>query len=434
MDYVISIIVSALLFAISFMVPQFWWCILLFTLPLYGISKTFCGGFVWGLIAFGLHSSGVLWSVMSMQEGSWALRLIPSLLIISFMAIHGAVWFAVQGVVERRCRWNIQLVLMPFIQTCFFWYIAYALLLPLGLREGYPLANPLLPMLQASGAGRVLRCGMLGGLYCLFAPAAWMFYGLKKRYIGLVISALALLIMWFIPAVRQATPPAWVAQVHAIPIQWSQGSDPSAPLAMIEEIIHNNPTKKIFITPESALYDPESVEAFKKQSYFSVPEVTVILGSFSATGDRFYNTLFCIQGGTVRYCHHKQHAVVLVEALPSWMSFEWLTKLHGSSPSIKRGPISDDYWHLSEDLILEPYTCSELFSRQAPRAAAGNYGTLLVCCNDSWFTGWMRYAARLMVADACLKALLWNRDCLYIGYQYAGYISKNGEFSSLNLC
>jgi apolipoprotein N-acyltransferase len=200
---------------------------------------------------------------------------------------------------------------------------------------------------------------------------------------------------------------------------------------MIEEIIHKNPDKKLFITPESALYNPDSIPLLKEHSYFTTPDTTVIVGSFSPTGDTFYNTLFCIQQGAVAHLHHKQHTVALVEGLPSWCSFTWLMKLHGGSPSIARGPRVNDTWRISDTLSLDPYTCSELFCSRAPRDNASPESTILICCNDSWFAGWMRYAARLMVADARLKAILWKKNCLYIGYQYAGYITTNGEFFPL---
>src|SRR5690606_33352434 len=107
-------------------------------------------GFLWGICAFGTHASGILYATMRMQNGSWLLRIIPSLLIVLYLALQSGIWFFfLEKAKVFNQRSMVYGCITSVIHTVFFWYISYACLWPLTGLQGYPFLNPLLPLTQS---------------------------------------------------------------------------------------------------------------------------------------------------------------------------------------------------------------------------------------------------------------------------------------------
>ncbi|MBA3751232.1 hypothetical protein H0X06_00305 [Candidatus Dependentiae bacterium] len=50
---------------------------------------------------------------------------------------------------------------------------------------------------------------------------------------------------------------------------------------------------------------------------------------------------------------------------------------------------------------------------------------MIVVCNDTWSS--VSYVQRLMFLATRFKALHWQRDIVYAGYQYAAFCGKDGQ-------
>jgi hypothetical protein len=205
-------------------------------------------------------------------------------------------------------------------------------------------------------------------------------------------------------------------------MQFSSTKNSTVPLEYLRAFIQANSHKKIFITPESAFY---CHDIFNNNtiSTLQIPETTCILGSFTHTQNHRYNSLYLIKQGTLCRVHHKQHALALTESLPSWCTASWIEQLHDKKTFITAAPLKHDIWTIQSKKI-EPYTCSEFFCHAQPMHPLKKESSILLCCNDSWFIEWTSYVSNLMIADAQLKAVLWNTDIIYVGYQKALFITK----------
>lgn len=423
-----SIVISATLYTLSFIVRPLWWTILLFTLPLVHIRFNFLNGFLWGLCAFSLHASGILYATMRMQNGPWILRIIPSIIIVLYLSLHAGIWFFMVGKIKTlNLSGFLYVCVVSLLHTFFFWYTSYYCFWPLAGIYGYSFINPLLPLTQSPACLVLIRyTGMIGSLFVLFLFSTLITFFSKKF---LIIFCTIGLIYLYLPLSITEPLPDWVKLIAPFQIQFSSTTNSIVPLEYLKSFIHAHPHKKIFITPESAFY---CYDIFNKSpiTALAIPHVTCILGSFTHTQAKRYNSLYYIKNGTIRDTHHKQHALAFTESVPAWCTIGWIEQLYDKKTFIIPAPKKHDLWVI-DNHIIEPYICSEFFCHPLPLHPLQKESTLLVCCNDSWFTGWSRYAAHLMVADAQLKGVAWNTEIIYIGYQDALFITKRGYISTL---
>lgn len=415
------ILLSAVLYTLSFIIPQLWWIIILFTIPLHYSRLTFFSGFLWGTCAFGAHASGILYATMRMQNGPWLLRIIPPALIIIYLAVHTGIWFFfLEKVKVFNQRSMLYVCAIPALHTLFFWYISYACFWPITGLQGYPFLNPLLPLTQSRLCLVIISStGIIGSLCILFLLTSVISYCIKKNT---PIVCIAIIFCFYIPLPPAQNTPNWIKLIAPFQVQFSSTKNSTAPLEYLRAFIQANPHKKIFITPESAFY---CHDIFNNNpiATLQIPDITCILGSFTHTQADRYNSLYLIKKGTLCRIHHKQHALALTESLPSWCTASWVEQLHDKKTFITAAHPKHDIW-IVQGHQIEPYTCSEFFCHALPMHPLKKESSILLCCNDSWFTGWTGYASNLMIADAQLKAALWNTDIIYVGYQKALFITK----------
>lgn len=411
-------LLSAFLYALAFLYDFLWWTILFFTIPLAYTKKPIREGLLWGMIGFSLHAGGLLLVVMQMQNGPAMVKILSSLIVILYLALHAALWIWIR---QKFSIFLFRQAIIATIDTLFFIYTSYALLIPFGFFDGYPLANPLLPLMKGLGTWYITHhLGICASLYTLFISQQLLIHEHSvSKIVGLIGLSL-----WLIPIPLKESIPAWVSTVAPLTMQWSKDVPPEIIHSHMRLFIKAHPHKKIIITPESAVYNQRAMDPEVIKRYYDKLNVDLIIGSFSKEGNKKYNTLFCINNGIIVMIHHKQHALCFIEKIPESCTCPTLNKLYCDENSIDPAPIHESIWHIKNATFLEPYTCSELFCTLVPRS--NHTFPILICCNDNWFTGSSEHIAKLMVADARLKSAAWNRECLYIGYHYAGYITKEG--------
>lgn len=422
------IILSATLYAVSFMVHFLWWTIFLFTIPLHLLRTNFLNGFFWGLWGFGIHTSGLLYATMRMQNGPWPLRAIPPLLVILYFAIQAGIWFVILEKIKTIKMYKKNYFLCTVsINVIFFWYMSYASLWPICGWQGYPFFNPLLPLVKSPLCLFLIgQLGFIGTMYVAFLIPNLIF--LSKERIILTVFCIIILIFPTAPAEHSALA-EWVRAIAPFQTQFSSSKNSTVSLEYLNHFIRNHPDKKIFITPESSFYG-DNIFDENNLAILDAPGKECILGSFSSNQTARHNTLYWIKNGAIQDLHHKQHAVALTETVPLWARLPWLEQLHDKSTFISPADKKQDVWSVNGQPI-EPYICSEFFCQLFPLHPLQTSSSVLLCCNDAWFTGWADYVKVLMINDARLKAVLWHTDIVYIGYQDALYINRSGYYCPL---
>lgn len=427
---VLFLCISAFLYSISFIIPQLWFTILFFTIPLSRYNCTSGHGFLWGICALSIHTSGIVYATIRMQQTPAWLCIMLFLCIIFFFAIHTAFWFFSLKKAKLLFSPLLLPIVIPLVHTCFFWYISYSCFWPLYGCEGYPFANPLLPLLLCDSMKICIRyTGFLSSLFIFFFLITFPLF--IKRKSATLIYILIVLCFLFLPLdTNKNFHSHWASEILPISMQFSYHKSSLFPFECIKTKALLSPQKTIIISPESAFY---CYPLFNKISLnvLNDPGVDYILGSFFQDSQEMYNTLYHISNGIIQNMHHKQHTVMFTESLPVWFCIILhALGLCNDNFSIKKAPKHHDIWHIG-GAIFEPYICSELFFHYKPLHPLESNSTIVLCCNDSWFTGWADYVSTLMVTDAQFKALLWHKDILYIGYQNALFISAQGNIAKI---
>lgn len=424
---IMLLLLSPLLYSLSFIIYQLKWGIFFFTVPLYRNHLTLFKGFLWGLCALGVHASGILYANMRMQDASWILSIISPVCIIAYFSLLTGLWFFVLEK-SKYITSNIILVLVvtPIIHSLFFWFLSYGSFLPFCNHcEGYPFSNPLIPLINIKSIQLlIIHTNYPCALFVLFLLQS-IFVFIKKCLLKLIYIVVILCCILMPDNTIIQSSPDFLSLITPLTMQFSDSKESSFPLEYLQQHSAHNLDKKIIISPESAFYC-YSLFNSKSLQKLNSPGVTYILGSFSQHDHGTYNTLYLICNGTIIDTHSKQHTL-LNESIPDILSFiPGITKPYKKGFFIKKAPPKHDVWNF-ELFTLEPYICSELFCHSHPIHPLQKNSMLLVCCNDSWFTDWTRYAAHLMVQDATFKALLWQKNIIYIGYQNALFISYQGN-------
>ena len=443
------LVVSAVLYAVPFLLSAYlWWLIFAFPVALlYLVSVanvSFVHGYIWGCIFFGLHMSGGIYVVTCMAHDSWVVGVMLGLVMVLYQALFSGLVFcgvtkiisisSITSPVMRLLMWTIGIwVLIVWTD----WYSLWIF----GVKEGYPLMHPLIPLAQ----NPTLLCLLpiigkqLLTLFLLLVPASFVLLLRYKNNTGVFVfcSAIAFwFICWWVGR-AEIQRFCWQARIRTLPYMAHSCVD--NPLVVVkvvgsklQKIIADYPEAEIVIMPESAFNVsnfndfPELLQLWNANNLGRA--VHVVFGASRWHEDCYYNSLHWVYNGVLQNCYDKRHAMLVSERLSSWMNNKTMQRVYFSNDF----PIAISLdkrikLALLPDISFVPYICSELFFNEGPNDIYGESPIILVV-NDSMFLGnWcVLYIQELLVLLARYKAIQWQRDIVYVSYGQSLFIDKHG--------
>jgi len=440
------VVISAILYVIPFIdPPHFWWFVFLFPVPLLyvalHIQLTFAMGYLWGLVTFGLHLSGVIAGMVGMARGPLLLKIIPGITLVLYEACYGAIWFWSMRRIQNLLRipqYSVQLLMLWVVSLWVYFYVIdlYCLWI-FGRAEGYMLMHPLLPLAIHPQLLRLLPIigkQMLSLMLYSVAGALTLVIMWRTRiaYIILICSVLPWIISYMMP-VQTPVPPAWLSRVISYTTIYPAVS---APMVVargaaddFKQLLYVRADADIIVLPESALY---AYDIFAKADCMHAwcaealgRPVHIIAGSFGWNNGCYHNCAYLVHDGTLQMHHAKRHAMPLTERLPAWLHLPWLHNLYfATMPAIVASDYERSYFILDDDVRLVPYICSELFFNEYPDDAYSMY-PIISLTNDVWCPA--LYVKQLLYLAARFKAIQWQRSILYISYAYATWFDCWGN-------
>jgi len=447
--------ISAVLYVLPFMFSAYvWWLVFLFPIPLLYVALhenlAFTHGYVWGIFAFGLHLSGVLYSAFLMATGSYLLRLIPALFIILYESLSAGACFWLTGKlithfnILKQSWQRVGIWVVTF--SLFIYYVDQYCLLLFDRCEGYFLMHPLLPLVTKPALLRFLPTigKPLLTIALLLIPATITMFLIKpqkKRFFAILIALLPWLSTGFFPH-HNPQQPRWLNQVAAMPILFPKSVNLTGMMrtasTQFKKIISKKPDTKLIIMPESSFYcsslvsTPELVNFWNEEHLGS--QLNIVVGASRQEKDKQYNTLIWVKNGELQAYFDKRHGVPLTERIPSWFNFAFIQNLYfGKIATVATSANPRPKLHILDDTAFIPYICSELFFNEHPDDSHGE-GTILAICNDMWFDTpyYPSYLQILMYRIAQFKAIQWQRDILYVSFSRAVYIDTMGNSLLIN--
>ncbi len=440
------LITSAAMYAFAFLFNHsLWWMTFLFLTPLYYIALadklSFNEGLMWGIIAISLHLMGVFYSIVVMAEGAYIFRIVPIIGVTLYVASMSGIvfWLTTKSIAHFKIV-NMYFKISLWVMAIWFYFylIDRYCLWPFGCREGYPLMHPLLPLIIQPRLLLflpIISKPLLTLIACITAAMLTLSIILTRYYQKMLFLLLALspwLISFYMPIKRESTP-SWLSKIVILPERFYSPINLSglaeAIQGRIKQLLQKNPQAEIVLLPEGALFPcnlamcPELGTHYWTKEIFD-KEIHIILGANRWEDNRYYNTIYWLYNGTIQKSFDKRHGMLLTERLPEFWNFSLLRNLYFVKwPPFTPSSNPRELWHILPNVSLVPYICSEIFFNEEPDDHYMNY-PILSLCNDRWVK--LSYVSNLMLRVAQFKAIQWQRDIVYLSFQYAGFITRSG--------
>ena len=375
-------ILSALAYSVAFLGPA---CAGWLAVPAVGLlgwhRVDAVQAFVWGLLAFGLHSLWIL-QVLLMHTlcSGWLCVAVFTPLVLLGGLIAAGWWGAMQT--AARCVSPRMRGVARGVATLIVWWWLCSL---------YPFINPLIPLAQYRW--------FLRSLALVFG--AWHGYTLPPS----LPTALNESIGYIRPVINRAmdSVPAWAHDPYAVGQRLNDQIQKSA--------------KPLLVSPESTFTFPLIDHENIGKSFFNTKndQQVVLMGSGMKKADGVRHAVYCLQGGLIIDFYVKKSLLPFAEQTPLWLS--WMTPF---LQRISRGAWADslpgalaegaEIFEVGLPFKIRPRICWEFF--------AGDWdyertSVLFAFINDSWFTP---YARKNMLLTAVLKSHCHQRLVVYIGH------------------
>ena len=335
--------------------------------------------------------------------------------------------------IVRLCLWTGALAFFII------WTDRYSLWI-FGIKEGYPLMHPLIPLAQHPQLLSLLPIfgKPLLTLLLLLVPAscvALLWFKNGKALFVLALACLPWLLCWYCN-VSQMDKPHWLAQVQTIPYMCA--STAANPVAMMKsagnefkKIIEQYPTTTVIIMPESAFNCSvlgQSAELLRLWSCEHLGKaVHLIFGTFRYHQDHYYNTAYWVYNGQLQQCFDKRHAMMVSERLSWFVGLPGLQDIYfGAQPLTAISSNERVQLSIADSVTCVPYICSELFFNEYPDDAYSDLPIVALMNDTSFVRYYSSYILDLLVLVARLKAIAWQRDIIYVSYTRNLFINRRG--------
>lgn len=453
--YWIFLIGSAIIYGISFLCSEYlWWLVFIFPVPLLYITRqvnlSFIHGYVWGLFVFTLHLSGVMYVLICLSRETWAMGIIAGSIIILYQALMPGFlfWcatrinqFFILPIKAQLLVWNI--VLWLFIM----WIDWYSMWI-FGIKEGYPLMHPLIPLSQKPALLCLLPYigKQLVTIAFLFVPTSIVMMLWCKNYKTVLFFCGAIapwIVCWWWGAKVNMQQACWHKKVKALPMMiCSTAKNPAVAIKIaahhLKNIVATYPETEIVIMPESAFNmsnfaDLSELLQWWHEDYIG-KKIHFIFGASRWHEGCYYNSLHWVYNGALQGCCDKRHAMLLSERLPLWIDGPIMQQLYfNQSCPIAISSCKRDKLVLPECGEFVPYICSELFFNEFPDDEYKDI-PVIVIINDSLFSVnvWSLYIQKLLVLLARFRAIQWQRDIVYVSYAQSLFIDRHEVIHEIN--
>ncbi len=362
------------------------------------------GGFLWGLIVFGMHFHWLAQLLLQHANASCAFCLFLYGCLVVYGALTTAVWFLVMSM------WR-SLFFIPVFLAYWFW-VDYFFLYPLGFGMGYPFINPLLSLVSYQ------PCRLL--LWCIGV----LMYGPTSQPLAL-------------PTVLHLPPV--VSRAYHYDQPWRCNSD------VVGHKLYRQLDRlaaRLNAQPWSFVVAPESTFMFplhKHQDLIHLwssalpPSTHMMIGSiYKDERGGHYQAVYWLHGCLIINVYVKKMAVPIVETMPAQWRNSCLHNLflkegEGECRSMtKQLPGCVDYFDISAQVRVIPQICLEFYCNSGATIRRHlNYNTynyVFLFLNDSWFNS---FFCSLLYRLAVLKAQLIGVPVWYIGHDECRVIMPN---------
>ncbi len=439
-------ILSAFLFGAPLLWSTYTWpLVFLFAIPLLYVAVynnlSFGYGFLWGIIAFGTHTSGVFLGLDNMARGSVAERFAPVLLIISYISLFTLIWFAINkkiidyfalhSVLEKLTVWVITYWL-------FILFMEHYSLAIFSRYEGYFLFNPVFVLAEKPQLLTLLPyIGKSMLLLLILCLSGSIVYAYITRSIQSFIVLLMFTIPWILSltiAIPTTEAPLWLSKIAPLPViipdMINLNKQALATQELLKSAAERYPEAQLIITPESSMQCSHLSTTPALCGIWSEKELGrplhIIIGAFRWDGPDYRNTLHWINNGNLEKIFDKRHAMLLTEQIPPAFKLKVLEHLFFTTfPGVTPATAPRPLFNVFPGVSFIPYICSELFFNDQPDDNYEKGSTILANTNDSWCMN--TNIAALMHLAARFRAIQWQRNILYISFLYATYFDTYGN-------
>lgn len=405
------IILSAVLYSISFFIETLCWSIVLSPIPLWyvfmrmtNVLQACYAGLLWGIAVFGSINWWLFILLYTHGDVSLVTAAVAYAVIILYCASTVAFWFSCLWWWMIAASLRFRYVGVGLLSIGYFCFIEYAILFPLGKVQGYPFMMPYVPL--AKSYLFLKLCALLAWLCNGIQPAghAWQNY-IELRYLAPVLNKQVGDIYKYNPcAVGQE---------------------------LYRQVCHNQTMyrkgKEIIFVGAESLYPfvINNHEAITSLWCSALEKHQLLMiGSYYEYRSKLYQTVFSWDQSRIMHFYVKKHCVPFVEKIHyPWRRLECLKELFLKGRRFfARGKhcIGEQIFTVAKGRVtIIPQICSELFMKTTRgyiqhQASCSKKNVIFFFVNDSWF---VCYFKRLMRNSAHFKAIWWGVDIVYIGHE-----------------
>jgi hypothetical protein len=333
----------------------------------------------------------------------------------------------------------IAFVILWIDRGCFFIF---------GAIEGYPLMHPLIVLMHYPPLLFLLSFIGKQLLTMVFLCFAMMVAGLllfknKTACLGVIFAVSPWVLSVALYNMNAIGPePSWVKHIVAFPHMTLCKS--LYPVSMVKSVaqqinivLEEYPDAQCIVMPESA-FDSEilltvpNVLALWSEHYVGKP-IHMVFGASRVHNGKYYNCGFWLYNGLLQKCFDKFHTMLLSERIPEWLDCKAIQSMYrvNGCREVTCGVGKRSTIHI-DDTVYVPYVCSELFFNEYFHDVHSSQ-PILALVNDSVFgqSHYSWYMQDLLVMLARFKAMMWQRDIVYVSYAHALFINKQGKISQL---
>jgi hypothetical protein len=441
----LMLLLSAIIYSLSFISPKYFgWLIIFWWLPCVIFFKkySFGSGFIWGLIVWGSHFIWLLFLLINKSYAHWSLAfLLYFLIIIFFSFTSGFLFWGYSGIVK--------LFKDNFLTRAFVLLLSWLLYINIilnfgsvitGKLEGYPFANPLIPLVNYKFIAKIIL--FFSHIY-IVSPGG----SSTPEYLKSSLDKISFI-----------SPASWGAGGLVTEAQGPIGCGQSVFHELSRLLSHNTVGESAPIVVDSPTVSKESgalVKSSDKLKIICAPESTFpfslnkypeilllwsgilpkkthfFLGAQMTVDKKIYQVVYWINQGRIINCYVKKHRVPFVEYMPKfWRIITPFTNIflkeHDAFAKPREG-IGVKSFRFSHDFSFYPQVCSELFyinsgdtrgTSQKEKAKV-----ILFFVNDSWFINFFKdWLERL----AYLRALVTQCPIIYCAHSKGRVISPVG--------
>lgn len=439
-------IFSAFLYAAPILWSSYTWpLVFLFPIPLLYLAVynnlSCMHGFLWGILTFSTHLSGVFLGMDTFARGSIAARFAPTILVSSYAALFALLWFRINKTIIKVFH------LHRIIQKLILWVITYWLFILIMEHyclwtflccEGYFLFNPLFVLAEKP---QLLTLLPYLGKSILLLLALCFAGSIVYAYITRSVQSLLLIFIFTMPwlvslliPIPKTEAPVWLRKVASLPVIITAMMDLNKQAAITQNLLKYIADKKkdaeLIIMPESAMHcnhvsTTPSICAVWSEKELGRP-LHIILGAFRWEGPAYRNTLHWCYNGKLQKIFDKRHAMILTEQIPPAFKIKVLDDLFFSIfPGVTASANPRPTFSIFPEVSFIPYICSELFFNDQPDDDYQKGSTILATTNDFWCKD--TNISYLMHLAARFRAIQWQRNILYISFLYATYFDTSGN-------